>query len=117
MHNPALQPTANPLRGLSAAELGRYVFAVKVRRFRDEQVPTTLGCVCTADGVRDGPWQSGSSGSPVWPGGDLALNVWCFQTIAAVASRHRRAAARCHAIFLSCRVDDYAPPMSVLCIQ
>ena len=23
MHNPALQPTANPLRGLSAAELGR----------------------------------------------------------------------------------------------
>ena len=22
--NPALQPTANPLRGLSAAELGRY---------------------------------------------------------------------------------------------
>ena len=24
MHNPALQPTANPLRGLSAAELGRY---------------------------------------------------------------------------------------------
>ena len=22
-HNPALQPTANPLRGLSAAELGR----------------------------------------------------------------------------------------------
>ena len=24
-HNPALQPTANPLRGLSAAELGRYV--------------------------------------------------------------------------------------------
>ena len=26
MHNPALQPTANPLRGLSAAELGRYAF-------------------------------------------------------------------------------------------
>ena len=25
MHNKALQPTANPLRGLSAAELGRYV--------------------------------------------------------------------------------------------
>ena len=25
MHNPALQPTANPLRGVSAAELGRYV--------------------------------------------------------------------------------------------
>ena len=24
MHNPALQPTANPLRGLPAAELGRY---------------------------------------------------------------------------------------------
>ena len=24
MHNTALQPTANPLRGLSAAELGRY---------------------------------------------------------------------------------------------
>ena len=24
MHNPALQPTVNPLRGLSAAELGRY---------------------------------------------------------------------------------------------
>ena len=24
MHNKALQPTANPLRGLSAAELGRY---------------------------------------------------------------------------------------------
>ena len=23
-HNTALQPTANPLRGLSAAELGRY---------------------------------------------------------------------------------------------
>ena len=23
-HNPVLQPTANPLRGLSAAELGRY---------------------------------------------------------------------------------------------
>ena len=24
MHNPTLQPTANPLRGLPAAELGRY---------------------------------------------------------------------------------------------
>ena len=24
MHNQSLQPTANPLRGLSAAELGRY---------------------------------------------------------------------------------------------
>ena len=24
--NQSLQPTANPLRGLSAAELGRYVF-------------------------------------------------------------------------------------------
>ncbi len=26
-HNKALQLTANPLRGLSAAELGRYVYA------------------------------------------------------------------------------------------
>ena len=24
MHNPVLEPTANPLRGLSAAEFGRY---------------------------------------------------------------------------------------------
>ena len=69
MHNPALQPTANPLRGLSAAALGRYVFAVKVRRFRDEQVPTTPGCVCTADGVRDGPvakWFFGLPGMARW---------------------------------------------------
>ena len=31
-HNEALQPTANPLRGLSAAELGRYAVEISVRR-------------------------------------------------------------------------------------
>ena len=30
MHNPALQPTANPLRGLSVAELGRWADKEKI---------------------------------------------------------------------------------------
>ena len=36
MHNPALQPTANPLRGLPAAELGRYAVGVVEVRFSHE---------------------------------------------------------------------------------
>ena len=97
--------------GWSARPCG---FAVKVPRVQDERDSASPGCVSPADGA-------GRSAGRWLFGLPRFMARWrpcpermAFRTVAALACRHRRAAARRRAILSSCGVDANAPTMIVL---